>query len=48
MKYTLPGRYKFYSKIINACFESLREGNNEEIMINIIIIVLWFLVMGPP
>ena len=32
MNYKLPVRYKFYSTIINACFESLRESNNEDIM----------------
>ena len=32
MNYNLPGRYKFYSTIINACFEFFRESNNEEIM----------------
>ena len=32
MNYKLPGGYKFYSTIINACFESLRESNNEYIM----------------
>ena len=32
MNYKLPGRYKFYSTIINACFESLRESKNEYIM----------------
>ena len=48
MNYKLSGRYKFYSTIINVCFVSIRESNNEEIMKNLIIIVLWFLVMGPP
>ena len=32
MDYKLPGRYNFYSTIINACFEYLREINNEDIM----------------
>ena len=32
MNYNIPGRYKFYSTIINTCFESLRESNNEDIM----------------
>ena len=32
MNYKLPGRYKFYSTTTNACFESLRESNNEDIM----------------
>ena len=32
MNYKLPGRYKFYSTIINACFEYLRESNNAYIM----------------
>ena len=32
MNYKLPGKYKFYSTIINACFEYLRESNNEDIM----------------
>ena len=31
INYKLPGKYKFYSTIINACFEYLRESNNEEI-----------------
>ena len=35
INYKLPGRYKFYSTIINACFEYLRESNNEDIMKNI-------------
>ena len=32
MNYKIPGRYKFYRTIINACFEYLREGNNEDII----------------
>ena len=32
MNYKLPGVYKFYSTIINACFEYFREINNEDIM----------------
>ena len=32
MNYKLPGRYKFYSTIINEFFGSLRESNNEYIM----------------
>ena len=48
INYKLPGRYNFYNTIINACFESLRESNNEYIMKTMIILVLWFLVMGPP
>ena len=32
MNYKLSGRYKFYSTIINVCFVSIRESNNEEIM----------------
>ena len=40
MNYKLPGRYNFYSTIINACFESLRESNNEYIMKSMIILVL--------
>ena len=47
MNYKLPGIYKFYGTIINACFESFRESNNEDIMKNRIIIVLWFLLMVP-
>ena len=48
MNYKLPGIYKFYSTIINACFEYLKEINNEYEMKNRIILVLWFLVMVPP
>ena len=48
MNYNLLGRYKFCNTIINSCFEYLRESNNEDIMKNGIIIVLWFMVMGPP
>ena len=48
MNYKLSVRYKFYSTIINACFEYLRESKNEDVMKNRIIIVLWFLVMVPP
>ena len=29
MNYKLPGIYKFYSKIINACFEYFREINDK-------------------
>ena len=32
MNYNLSVRYKFYSTIINVCFESLRESNNEDVM----------------
>ena len=32
MNYKLPGVYKFYCKIINACFEYFREINNEDNM----------------
>ena len=39
MNYKLPGRYKFYSTIINVCFESLRESNNEDNTKNRIVIV---------
>ena len=48
MNYKLPGIYKFYSTIINACFEYFREINNEYIVKNRIILVLWFLLMVPP
>ena len=48
INYKLTMRYKFYSTIINECFESFRESNNEYIMKNMIILVFWFLLMGPP
>ena len=32
INYKLPGRYNFYGTIINACLESLREINSEDIM----------------
>ena len=48
MNYKLPGIYKFYSTIINACFEYFREIYNEYIMKNRVILVLWFLLMVPP
>ena len=32
MNYKLPGIYKFYSTIINTCFEYLRDSNSTEIM----------------
>ena len=48
MNYKLPGIYKFYGKIINACFESFRDSYNEDIMKNMIILVFWFLLMVPP
>ena len=32
INYKHPGRYKFYSTIINASFEYLRESNNEYIL----------------
>ena len=32
MNYKISGIYKFYSTITNACFVSIRESNNEEIM----------------
>ena len=47
INYKLTMRYKFYSKIINECFEYFRESNNEDIMKNMIILVLWFLLKGP-
>ena len=48
MNYKLPGQYKFYSAIINAGFEYFRESKNEDIMKNMIILVLWFLLKGQP
>ena len=48
MNYKLPGIYKFYSKIINACFEYFRDSYNEDIMKNMISLVLWCLLMVPP
>ena len=48
INYKLPGIYKFYSKIINACFEYFKDSYNEDIMKNMIIIVFWFLLMVPP
>ena len=32
INYRLPGRYKFYSTITNACFESLRKSINKDTM----------------
>ena len=32
MNYKLPGKYKFYSTINNACFVSIRESKNEQII----------------
>ena len=47
MNYKLPGIYKFYSTIINACFEYFREINDKYIKKRIIIL-LWFILMVPP
>ena len=30
MNYKLPGIYKFYSTIINACFDAFRESNDKD------------------